>query len=165
MAGTPDFRDITSGNNGYAAGTGYDLVTGIGTPVANLLVPALASYQATGTISGTIPGDGTVYIDANNNGVLDAGEVSAQADASGNFTLSGLPAGTYIVREAPQAGFFETSPQSGYYTVNVLPGQTVTGIDFANEALSSDQRRSGGRGPLGRQRHGGFLNRRPDQSQ
>jgi hypothetical protein len=33
-----DYRDITSGNNGYAAGPGYDLVTGIGTPVANQLV-------------------------------------------------------------------------------------------------------------------------------
>ena len=36
-----DYHDITSGNNGYPAGAGYDLVTGIGTPVANLLVPAL----------------------------------------------------------------------------------------------------------------------------
>ncbi len=39
------FHDITTGSNGaYKAGTGYDLVTGIGTPVANLLIPALASY-------------------------------------------------------------------------------------------------------------------------
>ena len=34
------FHDITSGNNGYPAGPGYDLVTGIGSPVANVLVPA-----------------------------------------------------------------------------------------------------------------------------
>ena len=40
-----DFHDIVYGNNGYAAGPGYDLVTGLGTPVANLLVPALASYD------------------------------------------------------------------------------------------------------------------------
>lgn len=40
-----DFHDITSGSNGtYAATTGYDLATGIGTPAANLLVPALAAY-------------------------------------------------------------------------------------------------------------------------
>ena len=38
-----DFHDITSGNNGYAAGPGYDFVTGLGTPKANVLVPALAS--------------------------------------------------------------------------------------------------------------------------
>ena len=36
-----DFHDITSGNNGYAAGAGYDLVTGRGTPIANTLVPDL----------------------------------------------------------------------------------------------------------------------------
>ena len=34
-----DFHDITSGNNGYSAGAGYDMVTGIGSPVANNLVP------------------------------------------------------------------------------------------------------------------------------
>jgi subtilase family serine protease len=36
-----NFRDITSGSNGYPAGLGYDLVTGIGSPLANSLVPAL----------------------------------------------------------------------------------------------------------------------------
>ena len=36
-----DFHDITTGNNGYAAGTGYDLVTGRGTLIANLLIPAM----------------------------------------------------------------------------------------------------------------------------
>jgi hypothetical protein len=40
-----DFHDITSGTNGDPAGPGYDLATGLGTPVANLLVPALAGYQ------------------------------------------------------------------------------------------------------------------------
>ena len=33
-----DFHDITTGNNGFAAGPGYDLVTGRGSPVANLLI-------------------------------------------------------------------------------------------------------------------------------
>ena len=41
-----DFNDITSGSNGaYNAGGGYDLVTGLGSPVANLLVPDLAAYS------------------------------------------------------------------------------------------------------------------------
>jgi hypothetical protein len=39
-----DFHDITSGYNGLSAGAGYDEVTGRGSPVANLLVPDLASY-------------------------------------------------------------------------------------------------------------------------
>jgi hypothetical protein len=36
------FHDITTGNNGYQAVPGYDLVTGRGTPKANQLVPLLA---------------------------------------------------------------------------------------------------------------------------
>jgi subtilase family serine protease len=36
-----DFADVSSGSNGYPAGPGYDLVTGLGTPVANRLVPDL----------------------------------------------------------------------------------------------------------------------------
>ncbi len=38
-----DFHDITSGNNGYTAGAGYDLVTGIGSPAANALLPDLVN--------------------------------------------------------------------------------------------------------------------------
>jgi subtilase family serine protease len=36
-----DYHDITTGNNGYATRVGYDLASGIGTPIANVLVPAL----------------------------------------------------------------------------------------------------------------------------
>ncbi len=41
-----DFHDVTTGNNGYAAGPGYDLVTGLGTPIVNLLAPALAGSSS-----------------------------------------------------------------------------------------------------------------------
>ena len=40
-----DFHDIVNGNNGDPAEPGYDLATGLGTPVANLLVPDLADYD------------------------------------------------------------------------------------------------------------------------
>ncbi len=40
-----DFHDVTSGSNGkYSAGKGYDMVTGLGSPVANRLAPDLAFY-------------------------------------------------------------------------------------------------------------------------
>ena len=40
-----DYKDILSGLNGtYSALTGYDYVTGLGSPVSPLLVPALVSY-------------------------------------------------------------------------------------------------------------------------
>ncbi|MDA0178789.1 S53 family peptidase [Solirubrobacter phytolaccae] len=42
LAGTAAFRDVTSGSNGgYAAGPGYDMVTGLGTPNLAALVAAL----------------------------------------------------------------------------------------------------------------------------
>ncbi|MGA2498143.1 MAG: S53 family peptidase [Tepidisphaeraceae bacterium] len=48
-----NFHDIVSGNNGYySAGPGYDLVTGRGSPVANLLAADLATYTSTSTASG-----------------------------------------------------------------------------------------------------------------
>ncbi len=40
-----DYTDITSGSNGaYSANTGYDLVTGVGSPQANNLVPYLVAH-------------------------------------------------------------------------------------------------------------------------
>jgi hypothetical protein len=44
-----DYNVITSGSNGYSAAAGYNLVTGLGTPAANLLVPDLVAYQGAGT--------------------------------------------------------------------------------------------------------------------
>src|SRR5437660_8424035 len=40
------FNTILSGTNGgYNAQAGYNLVTGLGTPIVNVLVPSLVSYQ------------------------------------------------------------------------------------------------------------------------
>ncbi|MGO9919796.1 MAG: S8 family serine peptidase [Isosphaeraceae bacterium] len=44
-----DYNAITSGTNGYTASAGYNLVTGLGTPVASSLVPDLIAYQGPGT--------------------------------------------------------------------------------------------------------------------
>ena len=44
-----DYNVIASGSNGYSAGAGYNLVTGLGTPVANMLVPDLIAYHGSGT--------------------------------------------------------------------------------------------------------------------
>ncbi|MGA2065991.1 MAG: S8 family serine peptidase [Thermoguttaceae bacterium] len=40
-----DFHDITTGYNGYQASAGYDLMTGLGTPIANQLVIDLADVN------------------------------------------------------------------------------------------------------------------------
>jgi hypothetical protein len=38
------FHDVTSGSNGYSAGWGYDLATGLGTPIAYVLAGDLAFH-------------------------------------------------------------------------------------------------------------------------
>jgi subtilase family serine protease len=54
------FHDVTSGFNGYSAKSGYDLVTGLGTPVANRVVAGLLAtqgvYNVTGFTSPHVPG-------------------------------------------------------------------------------------------------------------
>ena len=41
-----DFHDITTGGNGYSAVWGYDLVTGRGSPRADLVIADLVKYVA-----------------------------------------------------------------------------------------------------------------------
>src|SRR5205823_14523545 len=53
-----DFHDVITGTNGYAAGVGYDLVTGLGTPLADLLIPDLVAYN------GAISSERTVTVTA-----------------------------------------------------------------------------------------------------
>jgi subtilase family serine protease len=43
-----DFHDVRSGSNGYSAHAGYDLVTGLGTPIANRIVHDLAGAEGAG---------------------------------------------------------------------------------------------------------------------
>lgn len=52
MAST-NYHDITSGNNGYPAIAGYDLVTGRGTPYAGKIVHSLVDDQIPPTAAGT----------------------------------------------------------------------------------------------------------------
>jgi len=42
LVGTSNLRDITSGNNGYAAAVGYDQVTGVGVPSMSALLQTLS---------------------------------------------------------------------------------------------------------------------------
>ncbi len=48
-----DYHDITTGYNGYFAAAGYDNVTGRGTPIANLLVPAMVAFDLPSNVVAT----------------------------------------------------------------------------------------------------------------
>jgi subtilase family serine protease len=46
-----DFHDIASGSNGYRATSGYDLASGLGSPIANLVIRDLVAYSGSTTFS------------------------------------------------------------------------------------------------------------------
>ncbi len=96
-----DFHDITKGSNGgFKAGPGYDEVTGLGTPKANLLVPGLVAYGTATQIvvtnqppASVIAGDPFgVVVSAEN----DEGGVDAAFSGSVTIALASGPAGATL---------------------------------------------------------------------
>jgi hypothetical protein len=124
-----DFHDITTGYNGFGAGPGYDFVTGRGAPIANTLIPALAAYDLSLTLSpSTLPvatvGDsyGPVTITA--------------TGGSGSYTFalaSGkLPAGLTLTSSGVLSGKPTTSIGSPFKF-------TITATDNSNSGLTGSQ--------------------------
>jgi len=62
----------------------------------------------------------TIFLDTNNNGVLDTGEKRTVTGANGNFSFSNLGPGTYIVREVGQTNFVQM-------TINPAPISATSG--------------------------------------
>jgi kumamolisin len=88
------FHDITSGNNGYAAVTGYDLVTGWGSPNGVGLLNVLSKTTGpTANFSINIsPGSVTVQQGGSGNTTV-AAVLSGGFDAAITWSASGLPTG------------------------------------------------------------------------
>jgi subtilase family serine protease len=90
-----DLYDITSGSNGaYSAKPGYDLVTGLGSPNANVLIPDLIAMPG---VVGQLKTGTVTAASAANSSALAAGDGTAAADfvfgnwgsASGFSTVGG----------------------------------------------------------------------------
>jgi hypothetical protein len=86
----------------------------------------------------------TIYIDQNNNGVLDSNEPSAVTDNNGNYFIDTVPLvqqfglGTYVVREVLQPGWVQTFPTAAS-TLNVVPPNLATaGNGFYNVTINAD---------------------------
>lgn len=78
----------------------------------------------------------TIYLDTNDDGIKDITETSTVTDGSGNYSFTGLPNGTYHVREVQQTGWQQTAPQGGKYDIT-LSGNNSTGNDFGNRQLAT----------------------------
>jgi hypothetical protein len=107
-------------------------------------LPSLPAVVAPAQLSGVVysdwSGDGirekgeaglgglTVYLDLNNNGVLDSTDRSTKTDYWGDFTFANLAPGTYTVRIVPQTGWHITSPPTGYARVTLTSGEAFNSV-------------------------------------
>lgn len=74
----------------------------------------------------------TIYLDANDNGQLDEGEVSTTTDANGNYAFTGLePLQNYIVRTVQESSWTRITP-SDEFVVSLGAGEVVVDRDFGS---------------------------------
>ncbi len=156
--GTYNVRvELPAGKIETYPGTGYQVTVGLGQTV-DYQDFGLMSNSA--TISGMVwddyNGNGlydsgwpdletemsgvTLYLDANNNGVLDAGEATAQSGGvmgiGGSYSFTVTP-GTYTVRAVAPSGKAVSAPATGSFTVTVSAGQTSTSNNFGLEPYTA----------------------------
>ena len=150
------FLDVTPGNYvlSEVQRAGFSLTV----PALNSIPVTLATGGSSvanefgnfrGVLTGTI--SGTKFLDANGNGVRDAGEgglagvtitrtptlndpaganLTVVTDAQGNFTFAAVPFGSFTLSETVPAGFEQTAP---------APPGTITGnINFANRTSTGN---------------------------
>ena len=136
-----DFHDITSGTSTgsphYSAGPGYDYVTGLGSPIANLIVGSLdgtstASYDKLVLAAPTAETAGTSFsltvTAQNSSGVTDTGYTGTihftssdvQAGLPANFTFTAADAGTYTFT----------------VTLKTAGSQSITATDTTTSAIT-----------------------------
>ena len=115
-------------------------------PPAPVVQPPSPSCSVSApSATGTLTIDGTVTVGTTNSGLTNwciqlTGTVTATVltDASGNYTFSGLPDGTYTVCEVVQSGWQQTFPGSGdtcptgYGWTFTLVGYSGSFVNFKN---------------------------------
>jgi hypothetical protein len=107
-----------------------------------VLTNPTATGSVTGTVYNDINGNGTkdsgdgglanvkVFIDKNNNGTLDSGEPNTTTNSSGVYTISGLAAANYALREIVPSTYRATTanPQS----ITITGGVNTSGKNFGD---------------------------------
>jgi subtilisin family serine protease len=72
----------------------------------------------------------TVYIDANNNGVVDAGDTVTVTNQFGAYAFTSVSPGAKVVRVLATSPLVATKPTSGRYNVTMTGNGTLAGLEF-----------------------------------
>jgi hypothetical protein len=128
-----DFHDIVTGDNGYPAGPGYDLATGLGSPVVNFVVADLIGYRPVASGIAVTPAAATVS---------DGNQLQLSAAVVDQYgrPMADQPSFTWsLVNGMGQlsAGGLYTAPASGTGTDTVTVAATVNGVSWSATATVS----------------------------
>ena len=126
-----DGNKVSSPDVVLTAGTGVSITR---TPSSTINGRVFDDKNASGVFDGDDTGiDGfRVFLDTNNNGILDAGEISKPVSSTGTYHFTAVPPGTYRVREVFRDGWRQSFPALGYYQVTLGYNETAKTQSFAN---------------------------------
>ena len=142
-ANTADFHDVTTGSStgspSYSAGTGYDYVTGIGSPVANLVVQSLDGGSAT-----PVTNDHLVLSGSTTETAGASFNITVVAQNSSNATDAGYLGTIHFSSSDVQAGlpanYTFTAADAGSHTFSITlktaGGQSVSAVDTTNSSVA-----------------------------
>ncbi len=123
-----NFHDIVVGNNGYAAATGYDLVTGIGTPMADILVRELAGVAL--TVGGTTPSRGSIVAAPPSSYVTTFSfPIDPTSLQPADLTVNGIPATSVTLSADGMTATFT-------YDSNPVAGEGLQAMTIAGDAIT-----------------------------
>lgn len=115
-------------------------VVGGQTSVANFTDTAPLTAVISGTVTNvdqTPISGATVFLDTNNNGVLDTGETSTATNSSGAYSFTGLAGGVYNVAEIVPAGDQAANPSTASRPVTLADAGTTSGVNFDDTVANS----------------------------
>jgi hypothetical protein len=121
-----DYNSIASGTNGYSAEAGYNLVTGLGTPMANHLVPDLMAYQGSGTVysgptAGALQDANLVNTGSSSSSTIDVFSVFDALPATGSGLGFAQHAGQSGKKTAPDRTTATSSAGGSSATIKLVP--------------------------------------------
>ena len=87
-----------------------------------------------GTRDGGEPGlaGWAVFIDADDDGLLDTDERTTLTDGNGGYRFDGVAPGTVVVGVIAEFGWLHVVPADGFQPVTAVADETATGVDFGH---------------------------------